>query len=53
MEHLQDQHLNEPRDDWTPWQADEEMLYRILTGQLLPPSFDPPEVVKESLPLAA
>lgn len=50
MEHLQDQHLNEPRDTWTPWQADEEMLWGILTGQLFPPADDAPAWVDVVMP---
>ncbi len=53
MEHLQDQHLNEPSNTWTPWEADEEMLYGILTGQLTPPVFEAPEIEPVTLPLAA
>ena len=38
MEHEMDAHLNdwEPAT-WTPWEADEDMLLDILTGQLVPP----------------
>lgn len=50
MEHLQEQNLNEPRESWTPWQADEEMLWSILTGQLLPPADDAPTWVDVATP---
>lgn len=46
MEHLQDQHLNEPRESWTPWQADEELLWGILTGQVIPPLEEAPAWVE-------
>jgi hypothetical protein len=36
MEHLMASHLNEPQDTWTPWGADEEMFFAIMTGQLTP-----------------
>lgn len=51
MEHLQNQHLNEPLNHWTPWQADEELLYAILTGQLVPPAEEaPPETEPAIIP---
>jgi hypothetical protein len=53
MEHLQDQHLNEPQDTWTPWQADEEMLYGIMTGLLIPPVMEAPEAEQANFPRAA
>lgn len=47
MEHLQNQHLNEPRSYWTPWQADEELLAGIMNGELVPlfPPDDEPTVL--------
>lgn len=53
MEHLQDQHLNEPSNTWTPWEADEEMLYGILTGQLTPPVVEDSKAEPVDFPLAA
>jgi hypothetical protein len=37
MEQEMEMLLSYPIDDWTPWAADEEMLYGIMTGQLMPP----------------
>lgn len=34
MEHLQDAHLNEPQELWTPFDADEYILWLISTGQV-------------------
>ncbi len=42
MEHLMDAYLNEPRDTWTPWEADEDMFHGIMTGQLVPPAEEAP-----------
>lgn len=53
MEHLQDQHLNEPSNTWTPWEADEELLYGIMTGQLIPPVIEAPDAEYVAYPLAA
>ena len=39
-----DAHLNEPRDTWNPWQADEEMLFAIMTGQLTPDMDEAPVI---------
>jgi hypothetical protein len=33
MEHLMDTHLNQPREEWTPWEQDERIQWLIATGQ--------------------
>ena len=43
MEHLMDAHLNETRERWTPWEADEELLFLIMTNQLTPEIDEAPE----------
>ncbi len=55
MEYLMEQHLNECKEEWTLWQADEEMLYCILSGQSVPPQEDIQVGAKEEtlFPLAA
>jgi hypothetical protein len=44
MEHLMDAHLSEPREDWTPFDADEHILWLIESGQVPPVNEEAPEV---------
>lgn len=34
MEHLMDAHLNQPFEEWTPWEHDEYVQWLIATGQV-------------------
>ncbi len=37
MEQLMNEHTEREPDTWTPWEADEELYWMIMTNQLIPP----------------